>query len=121
MGFFFFFDISLSFFFWNFVEVMNKSHLLWGKTGDPQHLNIQWHTPNNDEKDLALTILHEFLQPSITRLEQLMAGADPSVPLNSHEWTNECCRHLAVVRNCVIGSMTMIIDDGEETKDLNDR
>ncbi|CAO3588698.1 unnamed protein product [Absidia cylindrospora] len=102
---------------WNDPEVMNKSHLLWGKMGDPQHLEIQWHTPSNDEKDVALQILNEFLQPAMTRLEQLMQGDST---LTSHEWTNECCRHLAVVRNCVIGSMTMLLDDGEETKDLND-
>ncbi|ORZ04733.1 hypothetical protein BCR42DRAFT_474389 [Absidia repens] len=102
---------------WNDPEVMNKSHLLWGQMGDPQHLEIQWHTPSNDEKDVALQILNEFLQPAMTRLEQLMQGEHA---LTSHEWTNECCRHLAVVRNCVIGSMTMILDDGEETKDLND-
>ncbi|KAI8327989.1 hypothetical protein BC941DRAFT_364207, partial [Chlamydoabsidia padenii] len=99
---------------WHNKDIINRSHLLWGKTGDPKHLNIQWHTPNVDEKDLALRILYEFLKPSMARLRQLMSNTTSDNTLvTSHELTNEFCRHLAIMRNCLIGSMTMIADDGE--------
>jgi proteasome activator subunit 4 len=100
---------------------MAKSHLLWGKTGDPTNLKIQWHTPSVDEKSLALRILHEFLKPSMLRLRQLMSNSpDSNIPNTSHELTNELCRNLAIMRNCLIGSMVMISDDGETSDVLTD-
>lgn len=103
------------------IENMANSHLLWGKMGDPQKLDITWHTPNEEEKDLALNILDLFLQPSMKRLRELMDSTTIDRPTNSHELTNEFCRHLSVVRNCVIGSMVMVKDDGEIINFLNDR
>ncbi|KAI9033800.1 hypothetical protein CLU79DRAFT_851017 [Phycomyces nitens] len=104
---------------WNDKDLMANSHLLWGKPGDPKDLAIDWHTPSEDEKNFALEFLDVFLTPSLKRLEDLISN-DPSVvkPTSTHELTNEFCRHLAVVRNCVMGSSTMVKDDGidEESK-----
>ncbi|KAF7723510.1 hypothetical protein EC973_001885 [Apophysomyces ossiformis] len=100
---------------WNSPETMAKSHLLWGKPGNPEDLKIDWHVPSDAEKDFALEWLDTFLFPSMKRLRELMSK-DPAVekPTNSYELTNEFCRHLAVVRNCLIGSALMVADDGVE-------
>ncbi|KAI8373532.1 hypothetical protein EDC96DRAFT_498664 [Choanephora cucurbitarum] len=97
---------------WQNKEWMEKNaHQMWGKPGDPTNLEIQWHTPSEAEKDFALEFLAEFLTPSMNRLKEMMASENASQ--NSHEVSNEFCRHLAIVRNCVIGSSTMVPDDNE--------
>ncbi|CEP09555.1 hypothetical protein [Parasitella parasitica] len=94
---------------WNDEEFMSKhAHQLWGQLGDPANIEIQWHVPSEPEKDFALEFLAEFLTPSMQRLEQLISQE----PANSHEISNEFCRHLAVVRNCLMGSSAMVGDDG---------
>ncbi|KAG0174459.1 hypothetical protein DFQ30_004302 [Apophysomyces sp. BC1015] len=100
---------------WNNPESIANSHLLWGKPGNPEDLQIDWHVPSEEEKDFALEWLDTFLSPSIARLRELMSD-DPDIvkPNTSHELTNEFCRHLAVVRNCLIGSAMMVGDDGLE-------
>ncbi|KAI8099232.1 uncharacterized protein BX664DRAFT_272366 [Halteromyces radiatus] len=99
---------------WDNKDIMDNSHLLWGKPGDPKNLQIKWHIPNEDEKNMALDILKRFLQPSMARLREIISFNNKDNTTNSsHQVTNEFCRHLAIIRNCVIGSMTMIDNDGE--------
>ncbi|KAI9261229.1 hypothetical protein EDC94DRAFT_122877 [Helicostylum pulchrum] len=90
---------------WQDKEFMQKNaHKVWGKSGDPANLEIQWHTPSEPEKDFALLFLKEFLNPSVEKLRELTTSEASS--------SNELCRHLAVVRNCLMGSATMVDDDG---------
>ncbi|KAI8644413.1 hypothetical protein BD408DRAFT_340596 [Parasitella parasitica] len=94
---------------WNDKEFMSKhAHQMWGQLGDPTNIEIQWHVPSEPEKDFALEFLGEFLAPSMQRLKELINQE----PANSHEISNEFCRHLAVVRNCLMGSSAMVSDDG---------
>lgn len=96
---------------WNDKEyTLQHAHQVWGQPGDPANLEIQWHTPSEAEKDFALYFLNEFLTPSVQRLKALMKNEQQS--LSSHEISNEFCRHLAIVRNCLMGSATMVADDG---------
>jgi proteasome activator subunit 4 len=96
---------------WNDKEFMLKNaHKVWGQPGDPTNLEIQWHTPSEVEKDFALQFLTDFLTPSVQRLNELMNAEQNNT--NSHEISNEFCRHLAVIRNCLMGSATMVADDG---------
>ncbi|RCI01929.1 hypothetical protein CU098_000361, partial [Rhizopus stolonifer] len=85
-----------------------NAHKVWGQPGDPANLEIQWHKPSEEEKDFALAFLAEFLRPSMDRLKELMEHDTG----NSHDVSNEFCRHLAVVRNCLMGSTVMVADDG---------
>lgn len=99
---------------WNDKEFMSKhAHQVWGQPGDPANIEIQWHVPSEPEKGLALEFLAEFLTPSMQRLEELISQE----PANSHEISNEFCRHLAVVRNCLMGSSAMVGDDGVSSSD----
>ncbi|KAI7908029.1 uncharacterized protein BX663DRAFT_425475 [Cokeromyces recurvatus] len=98
---------------WNDKEFMSKqSHQVWGQPGDPANLEIQWHTPSETEKNFALEYLDQFLKPSMHRLEKLMDDTE-QLGKSNHEISNEFCRHLAVVRNCLMGSGAMIANDGE--------
>lgn len=99
---------------WNDKEYMSKhAHQLWGQPGDPANLEIDWHVPSEAEKDFALEFLAEFLTPAMQRLQELIQEN----PTNNHQVSNELCRNLAVVRNCVMGSSTMVGDDGVSSVD----
>lgn len=51
----------------------------------------------------------------MNRLRELIAGVD--VPMSTKEISNEFCRHLSVIRNCLLGTTTLVSDDGEDVKD----
>ncbi|KAI9483082.1 MAG: hypothetical protein EXX96DRAFT_599664 [Benjaminiella poitrasii] len=98
---------------WNDKDFMTKfAHQTWGQPGDPANLEIQWHTPSEAEKDFALEYLDKFLTASTQCLTQLMID-DKRLGRSNHEISNEFCRHLAVLRNCLMGSGTMVAVDGE--------
>ncbi|ORX56233.1 hypothetical protein DM01DRAFT_330261 [Hesseltinella vesiculosa] len=101
---------------WADAKLMDKSHQLWGRPADPKHIDVQWHTPSPAEKDMALTLLDTFLIPAMDRLQELMTGSH--VQMDSHAVTNDFCRQLAIVRNCLIGTTTMVADDGEDIAPL---
>ncbi|KAI8379085.1 uncharacterized protein BYT42DRAFT_495617 [Radiomyces spectabilis] len=106
---------------WADKEYMGQSYKTWGKPGDPAALEIQWHTPSDEEKAFASELLDTFLDPSLTRLQELMTdNALQDKPSNAHALTNEFCRHLAVIRNCLIGSWTMVEDDGMDDASVDD-
>ncbi|KAL9538165.1 hypothetical protein MBANPS3_011145 [Mucor bainieri] len=94
---------------WNDKDYMRKhAHQLWGQPGDPANLEIDWHVPSEAEKDFALAFLAEFLTPAMQCLQELVQQNPP----NNHQVSNEFCRLLAVVRNCLMGSSVMVGDDG---------
>ena len=99
------------------LEYRHNHYKYWGKPGDSQNVKIDWHIPSDAEKDLALELLDNFLKPSITRLKELMAtGTDEEgKPLGTREMSNEFCRHLSIVRNCLTGTNTMVYDDGDNS------
>ncbi|RUO96683.1 hypothetical protein BC936DRAFT_141627 [Jimgerdemannia flammicorona] len=97
---------------WKDPEFLNNHHKYWGKPGNPKKLNIQWHVPSNAELDFALELLDAFFTTSVNRLKKLIAGID--VPMSTKEMSNEFCRHLSVLRNFLLGTTTMVADDGED-------
>jgi proteasome activator subunit 4 len=100
---------------WKDKDFMNtQSHKIWGQPGDPANLEIQWHVPSEEEKNFALEFLDEFLTPSVTRLEEIMNSQPDQLMMESYALSNELCRRLAVIRNCLMGSSTMVADDGVE-------
>lgn len=108
---------------WQDKEFMSQNaHQVWGQPGDPTDLEIQWHTPSEDEKNFALAYLKEFITPSMQRLNELINDPELSSK-NSHDISNEFCRHLAIVRNSLMGSATLVADDGvieEEDQVMSD-
>ncbi|RCH96123.1 hypothetical protein CU098_001947, partial [Rhizopus stolonifer] len=95
---------------WNDRHFMAEhAHQIWGKPGDPSQLEIQWHVPSEAEKDFALYFLLHLWTPTTQRLVEIM---QEDASIDSYEQTNELCRLLAVVRNCLMGSSTMVADDG---------
>lgn len=95
------------------IDMMNNSHLRWGCTGDPKNVKIDWHVPTDEEKAFALELLETFLVPSMERIDTFTSG-DMAGITDKHEQTNELCRHLAVIRNALLGSASMINDDGND-------
>lgn len=102
---------------WNDPEFMANQHLYWGAFTDPADPKIEWHVPSEDEKAFALELLDTFYTPAEQRLRDLMASDLP----NSKESTNEFCRLLCVVRNCVLGSATLTDDDGFDIGNTDDQ
>lgn len=88
---------------------MKSSHRLWGKPGNPQNLRIDWHVPSEKEIDLAMELLETFLVPSIDHVEKLFNDQGQK---SAAELTNEFCKHLAIIRNCLLGSTCLIGEDG---------
>ncbi|EIE84146.1 hypothetical protein RO3G_08856 [Rhizopus delemar RA 99-880] len=102
---------------WNDRDFMAKhAHQVWGQPGDPAHLDIQWHVPSEAEKDFALEFVLHLWTPTTKRLSEIIETAPEA---NSHEQSNELCRLLAVLRNCLMGSATMVADDGVEGDQLD--
>lgn len=88
---------------------MKRSHRLWGKPGDPRNLKIDWHVPTEEEKEMAMELLETFLVPSIGHVQELLNDQGLK---SAAELTNEYCKHLAIVRNCLLGSTCLIGEDG---------
>lgn len=99
------------------LEYRQTHYKYWGKPGDSHDVKIDWHMPSDAEKDFALELLDIFVKPSITRLKELMAtGTDEEgKPLGTREMSNEFCRHISIVKNCLTGTNTMVYDDGDSS------
>lgn len=102
---------------WNDTEFMANQHLYWGAFTDTADPNIKWHTPSEEEKNFALELIDTFYTPSEQKLRELMTLN----ATNSKESTNEFCRLLCVVRNCVLGSATLTDDDGFDIGNADDQ
>ncbi|KAG8123071.1 hypothetical protein E2320_018500 [Naja naja] len=73
----------------------------WGKPGNLQKLDIQWHVPSAEEVAFAFELLDTFLQPEINKLERY---SDGSLEM-SRDDVQQC---LTIVHNCLIGSGNML-------------
>ncbi|KAI8578771.1 hypothetical protein K450DRAFT_245430 [Umbelopsis ramanniana AG] len=102
---------------WNDPEFMANQHLYWGAFTDTANPSIKWHTPSEEEKNFALQLIDTFYTPSEKKLRELMTLNSN----NSKESTNEFCRLLCVVRNCVLGSATLTDDDGFDIGNADDQ
>lgn len=47
----------------------------WGKPGNLQKLDIQWHVPSVEEVAFSFELLDTFLQPELDKLEQYSDGS----------------------------------------------
>ncbi|KAI9254007.1 hypothetical protein BY458DRAFT_521472 [Sporodiniella umbellata] len=100
---------------WNDRGFMASSaHQTWGKPGNPADLEIVWHFPSEAEKDFALHYLLRLWTPTAQKLNEII---QEDVFANSYEKTNELCRLLTIIRNCLMGSSTMVADDGDLDSD----
>ncbi|ETE72009.1 Proteasome activator complex subunit 4, partial [Ophiophagus hannah] len=73
----------------------------WGKPGNLQKLDIQWHVPSAEEVAFSFELLDTFLQPEINKLEQY---SDGNLEM-SRDDVQQC---LTIVHNCLIGSGNML-------------
>ncbi|XP_031565856.1 proteasome activator complex subunit 4-like [Actinia tenebrosa] len=49
----------------------------WGKSGDVDNLDIQWHIPSKEEKLFAKELFDTFLQTEMARVEKYIDGSEP--------------------------------------------
>ncbi|CDS14218.1 hypothetical protein LRAMOSA06388 [Lichtheimia ramosa] len=106
---------------WNSKECMAKSHLLWGKPGDPKDLQIDWHVPTKEEIDFGMELLETFVVPSMNQVRELISDYGSSESsMATHEWTNLFCRHLSLIRNGLMGSTCLIPCNGFEPENEAD-
>lgn len=100
---------------------MAKSHLLWGKPGDPKDLQIDWHVPTKEEIDFGMELLETFVVPSMNQVRELISNYGSSESsMATHEWTNLFCRHLSLIRNGLMGSTCLIPCNGFEPENEAD-
>eukprot|EP00123_Amoebidium_parasiticum_P018360 comp24178_c0_seq1/m.44254 comp24178_c0_seq1/g.44254 ORF comp24178_c0_seq1/g.44254 comp24178_c0_seq1/m.44254 type:complete len:1821 (-) comp24178_c0_seq1:643-6105(-) len=83
----------------------------WGESEDVTSINIDWHVPNREELACAHRLLHQFLEPSIDRLQQVVATltkdtrkAMPSPEVSRQQY--EIWRNLIIIRNIRVGCGT---------------
>ncbi|KAL1919118.1 uncharacterized protein VTP21DRAFT_2500 [Calcarisporiella thermophila] len=97
---------------WAQRELFSDHHRFWGSVGNPERPKIQWHVPSSAEIDYALELLDLFLKPSLARLRDLIEHR--VLPGSSRDITVEFCLHLTVVNSCLLGTSTLIPEDGSE-------
>ena len=93
---------------------MNNSHMIWGKTGDPKNVNVNWHIPSQEEKEFAIELLETFRVPSMGHIRQKIETGEKGQPANAYEETNDFCRHLAVIYRGLRGCTSMCLDENTE-------
>ncbi|KAI9321667.1 hypothetical protein BX666DRAFT_1850314 [Dichotomocladium elegans] len=100
---------------WKDPGYMQNSNLVWGKPGDPKNLEIDWHVPSTEEIEFAMELLETFLVPSMQNIREMIKGDLCQLGLkNTHEVTNNFCRHFAIIRNALLGTTCMIPCTGFE-------
>ncbi|KAK3731823.1 hypothetical protein QZH41_020179, partial [Actinostola sp. cb2023] len=73
----------------------------WGKSGDLNNLNIQWHIPSKEETLFAKEILDNFLQPEMKRVESFIAGSETLA-------REELQQSLRVIQGCLSGGVLLL-------------
>ncbi|OZJ03795.1 hypothetical protein BZG36_03001 [Bifiguratus adelaidae] len=104
---------------WSDPSYMQQHHLYWGKSCDPQNLEIQWHIPSKEEIDLAFEVIEKYLRLIQRRMQELRDGTLTN--LSSKEISNEFCRQLVYLRNLLLGSITLYqADETDDSSEFSD-
>ncbi|KAI9246724.1 hypothetical protein BDA99DRAFT_526780 [Phascolomyces articulosus] len=96
---------------WNNEEIMNNSHMLWGKMVHPNDLHVDWHVPSQQEKEFAIELLETFLVPAMTHVREKIETGEKGQPADAYAETNDFCRHLSVIYRALRGSSSMCLDE----------
>ena len=82
----------------------------WGKTPDPQELNIQWHVPTKEECQFALDLTKEQGGKSLQQLKGLISGkSDIKRDGVGKEWSDEVSRNLMLIR-LLLSGLSVLFD-----------
>ena len=54
------------------LEFHQSHHLSWGKLYKPEDVKVSWHVPNEAEIAFALRLFRELVEPTLSRLENLL-------------------------------------------------
>lgn len=84
----------------------------WGKIGDPQNLDIQWHVPQPDELDFAVRIFEALGGRALKALNELISDtATTHRDGVGKEWSDEVSRHLVLLRLVLSGMSRLFRSD----------
>ncbi|TPX58023.1 hypothetical protein PhCBS80983_g03421 [Powellomyces hirtus] len=103
--------------YWSNDAWIEISHLYWGEPTDRAKLDIEWHSPSNDEKQFALELVNEFTTLSIDELTRRVEGVRNGTTRDRREVSREFQKWLEVLRNCIRGMTTLIPPDAENSTD----
>ncbi|THH19718.1 hypothetical protein EW146_g1513 [Bondarzewia mesenterica] len=90
---------------WNSDEFRFNHHQHWGKLYTAEEVEVLWHVPDAEEIGFALQILKEIVEPTLRKLERLLAAGKS---LHSSVWRNDFCRNLSFVRYAFSGTPTLV-------------
>ncbi|XP_035261773.1 proteasome activator complex subunit 4B isoform X1 [Anguilla anguilla] len=73
----------------------------WGRHGDLRNLQVQWHVPSAEEKDVVFELLDLLLQPELLRLQRHAQGEEDMS-------RDDVLQSLAIVQHCLLGAGSML-------------
>ena len=76
----------------------------WGKPSTPNHLNLTWHLPNDDERKEAQQIIDEFLVEELNQLEMYSKQVIDSDKKDTLMSKDKLKNRLVVVQNILQGA-----------------
>ncbi|KAF4606976.1 hypothetical protein EYR38_001031 [Pleurotus pulmonarius] len=95
-------------------EWESEDHRLYQPTQPIDLMQFSWHVPSKEEIDFILRLFRELIEPTLARLEGLLA---PDMPRDA-VWRNDFCRLLCFVRNAFAGIPTLAKEEPLTTGDI---
>ncbi|KAF7437108.1 hypothetical protein PC9H_003942 [Pleurotus ostreatus] len=102
---------------WTSEDFRRNHHKYWGKLYTMDEVKFSWHVPSKEEIDFILRLFRELIEPTLARLEGLLA---PGIPRDA-VWRNDFCRLLCFVRNAFAGIPTLAREEPLTTGDIRSK
>ncbi|KAI8616672.1 hypothetical protein BC830DRAFT_1117031 [Chytriomyces sp. MP71] len=64
---------------WEDSAAMAESYKRWGEFGDAKNFTVDWHVPNDDEVDWAVSMLRKYGKMCMDRLTELMKDSEATM------------------------------------------
>ncbi|KAJ3146965.1 hypothetical protein HDU86_008326 [Geranomyces michiganensis] len=98
------------------------SNLYWGETPENRELDIEWHVPNDEEKNFALELMQEFVEFATSELRKLMAELElgGEGARDKREISRDVQKWSSLLRDCVRGMTTLIAPTAAKASDVVD-
>ena len=92
----------------------------WGRSPDPQDINIKWHVPNVDEIQFAVDLLKAQGESAVQQLRALAAGTS-NIKRDGigKEWSDEVSRNLVLVR-LLLSGVSVLFDPEKDSRGVEE-
>ncbi|KAI8818081.1 uncharacterized protein EV422DRAFT_538673 [Fimicolochytrium jonesii] len=94
---------------WKNEAFVAASHMHWGEPSDQKNLDIDWHSPNDEEKKLALEVVDELVPQALGELKRLLGEVQDGTRVGDKRvHSNEIQKWTSVLHNCLRGMTNLI-------------